>query len=86
MLSPAGVIFEIHQGVDRGASLSWLSQYPHEEEVTFSPLTALEVRGRRIEGAYIVVEMVPHLVDFTSSTAGGGFRTEGGKSAICAVM
>lgn len=29
--------------VDRGASLSWLSQYPHEREVLFAPLTALEV-------------------------------------------
>ena len=29
--------------VDRGASLDWLSQYPHEREILFPPLTAVEV-------------------------------------------
>ena len=29
--------------VDRGASLDWLSQYPHEREILWPPLTALEV-------------------------------------------
>jgi hypothetical protein len=29
------MLFEMTQGmVDRGAELSWLSQYPHEEEVS----------------------------------------------------
>ena len=28
-----GVVFEIQQGmVNRGADISWLSQYPHEKE------------------------------------------------------
>ena len=36
----AGIVFEIQMGmVDRGASLSWLSQYPHEDEILFAPLT-----------------------------------------------
>ena len=29
--------------VDRGATLDWLSQYPHEREVLLPPLTAMEV-------------------------------------------
>ena len=34
----AGIVFEIQQGmVDRGADISWLSQYPHEKEVLFGP-------------------------------------------------
>ncbi len=62
--SPAGVLFEIHQAmVDRGADLSWLSQYPAEKEVTFPPLTALEVRGSRIEDNTIIVEMTPRVVE-----------------------
>ena len=31
-----GIVFEIAQGmVDRGADISWLSQYPHEAEILF---------------------------------------------------
>eukprot|EP01046_Picozoa_sp_COSAG06_P059377 COSAG06_NODE_12262_length_1402_cov_2.223331_1_plen_317_part_10 len=30
--------------VDRGASLSWLSQYPHERGILLPPLTAMEVK------------------------------------------
>ena len=42
--SKVGMIFEIEQGmVDRGADLSWLSQYPHEKEILFGPLTGLEM-------------------------------------------
>ena len=29
--------------IDRGATLDWLSQYPHEREVLLPPLTAMEV-------------------------------------------
>jgi hypothetical protein len=45
--------------IDRGADLAWLSQYPHEREVAFPPLTAFELdapthapasAARRIEG------------------------------------
>ena len=39
---PAGVIFEIQQGLtDRGADIKWLSQYSFEAEVLFPPLSAL---------------------------------------------
>ena len=29
--------------IDRGATLDWLSQYPHEREILLPPLTAMEV-------------------------------------------
>ena len=52
-----GVIFEIQQGmIDRGADLMWISQYPHEREITFTPLTGLEVQSTRVEGRVLVVE------------------------------
>lgn len=41
--SKSKVLLEINQAyVDRGADLSWLSQYPFEAEVTFPPLTLFE--------------------------------------------
>jgi len=47
----AGVVFEIQMGmVDRGAELEWLSQYPHEKEILFGPLTGLEVLSVRVDG------------------------------------
>ena len=43
------IIFQIHVGqIDRGANLSWLSQYPKEEEVLMPPLSNLEVVGSPI--------------------------------------
>lgn len=52
----AGIVFEFEQGmVDRGADLSWCSQYAHEREILFSPLTSLEVRATRVEGGTLVV-------------------------------
>ena len=54
----ASTILEIQQGmVDRGADISFLSQYPHEKEILFAPLTGLEVRGVRIDGTALVVEV-----------------------------
>ena len=45
------MLFEMRQGmVDRGAELGWLSQYPHEREVLFAPLTCVELRRSRVEG------------------------------------
>ena len=41
--------------VDRGADLSWLSQYPHEREILFAPLTGLEVQSTRVEGTVLIV-------------------------------
>ena len=87
MHSSAGVIFEIHQAmVDRGAELSWLSQYPHEKEVTFPPLTALEVRESHVEGSIIVVEMTPRLVDESERPPAPPAPPPTMKSSICAVM
>ena len=52
-----GLVFEIQQGmIDRGADLAWLSQYPHEAEILFAPLSGLEVQATRAEGSTLVVE------------------------------
>ncbi len=54
----AGLCFEIQMGmIDRGAEISWLSQYPHEKEILFAPLTGLEVVGSRVDGGTLVAEM-----------------------------
>jgi hypothetical protein len=38
------MVFEIQMGmIDRGAEMSWVSQYPTEEEILFQPLTGVEV-------------------------------------------
>mmetsp|Transcript_51515 Transcript_51515/g.102527 ORF Transcript_51515/g.102527 Transcript_51515/m.102527 type:complete len:105 (-) Transcript_51515:162-476(-) len=88
--SAAGIIFQIHQPMaDRGADLSWLSQYPHEQEVTFPAITSLEVRDQRIEGSIVVVELIPRLSQLqelnqhlrAKQTANGK-----AKSAFCSVM
>ena len=42
--------------IDRGAELGWISQYPHEAECLFAPLTGLEVQGVTVEGTVLVVE------------------------------
>ena len=56
--SSVGMIFEIEQGmVDRGADLSWLSQYPHEKEILFGPLTGLEMRSARVDGSLLLFDM-----------------------------
>ena len=55
--SRPGIVIEAKQGmVNRGADVSWLSQYPHEEEILFGPLTGLEVLSTRVEGSLVVVE------------------------------
>ena len=35
---------------------SWLSQYPHESEILFGPLTGIEVLDSRIDSTVVVVE------------------------------
>lgn len=54
----AGIVFEMSMGmVDRGADLSWLSQYPHEHEILFAPLTGLELQRARVAGPIMVVDL-----------------------------
>ena len=45
--------------VDRGADLSWLSQYPHEQEILFAPLTNMEVCSYRVVGEVLVASVRP---------------------------
>ena len=53
-----GLVFEIQQGmVDRGASISWLSQYPHEKEILFGPLTGLEVQDTVIDNGCVIIRV-----------------------------
>ena len=57
-----GLVFEIQQGmVSRGADISPFSQYPHEKEVLFPPLTGLEVESNRVEGEKIVLQVRPNI-------------------------
>lgn len=53
-----GMVFEIQLGmVDRGADLGWLSQYPHEAEICFGPLSGLQVVKTRVEASVLIVEV-----------------------------
>lgn len=53
---PAGTIFEMQMGlVDRGAELVWISQYPHEAEILFPPLTGLEMSNAVVDVNQLVV-------------------------------
>ena len=54
----ASTVLEIQMGmVDRGADISWLSQYPTEAEILFAPLAGVEVMSTRVEGAVLVAEV-----------------------------
>ena len=54
--APSGTVFAIKLGmVDRGADLSWVSQYPHEAEICFGPLTGLEVVDTGVQGTALLV-------------------------------
>jgi len=69
-----GIVVEMHQGmIDRGAEISWLSQYPHEAEVLFAPLAGLEVRDMRIEqhpisSTHIIVVSMRVSINLTNPT------------------
>ncbi|CAK0788615.1 unnamed protein product, partial [Prorocentrum cordatum] len=50
-------VLEIQMGmVDRGADLSVLSQYPHEREICFAPLTGIEIVSGRVEASVLIVQ------------------------------
>ena len=52
----AMTIFEMRMGmVDRGADLTWLSQYPHEREVLLPPLTGVEALDSDVDGNMLVI-------------------------------
>ena len=52
----ASTIFEMQMGmVDRGATLTWLSQYPHEQEVLLPPLTGIEALNVEVDGSMLVI-------------------------------
>ena len=52
------IVFETQMGmIDRGADVAWLSEFPHEAEILFAPLTGIEVRGSRVEGEVQVYEV-----------------------------
>ena len=54
----AAILFESQMGmVDRGADVRWLSEFPHEAEILFAPLTGMEVRGSRVEGSVQIYEV-----------------------------
>ena len=69
-----GIIVEIEQGmIDRGAEIAWLSQYPHEVEVLFAPLAALQMTGLRIDthplnGKHIIVCSMRVSINLTNPT------------------
>lgn len=42
--------------IDRGAELSWASQYPHEREVLLPPLTGLQVLESTVEGQFLTMD------------------------------
>jgi hypothetical protein len=52
------ILLNMDQGmVDRGADIGWLSQYPHESEILFGPLTGLGVESTCVDGDVLVVNV-----------------------------
>ena len=79
-----GIVFEIQQGmIDRGADIGWLSQYPHEEEILFAPLTGLEVQSTSCEETVLVVgvSLSVNLSSLTIEQVIGKFRKLVGDAA-----
>jgi NLR family CARD domain-containing protein 3 len=53
----ASTVFRMRMGmVDRGADVSWLSQYPHERECLFAPLLGIEVVSTEVDASVLVVQ------------------------------
>ena len=84
-----GLILEIDQGMlDRGASLQWLSQYPHEAETCFPPCTGLELKRRadgstakRVAGCVTIVELRAQPARLDGSRRAAQPSGEGGSDA-----
>ena len=54
----ASCVMEVQMDmIDRGADLSWLSQYPDSRDIVFPPYTALEVEGGDSEEGVLVVRL-----------------------------
>ena len=53
--------------IDKGADLTWVSQYPHEAELCFPPLASMQVLGTSVEGSVLVVSLRLNL-NLTSPT------------------
>ena len=53
--------------VDRGADIGFASQFPHEEEILFAPLTGIEVASTDIDGNVLIVR-AKLTVNMTSPT------------------
>ena len=39
------------------AELTWLSQYPHEREILFPPLTGIEMVSSDVDGNSLVIQV-----------------------------
>ena len=62
------LLFEVRMGmVDRGADFGWLSQYPHEQEFLFAPLTGISVQDelqvQEVQGEPVLIVRVNHHVN-----------------------
>ena len=54
----ASTVLKIETGmIDKGADLGWISQYPHEREICFPPLTSMQVMGTHVEDAVLVINL-----------------------------
>ena len=56
-----GVLFEMQMGMVSGADFSIISQYPHEREILYNPLTGLEVCDLKMDGSVTVVVCRPSI-------------------------
>ena len=53
----ASTVLEAQMGmIDRGADISFLSQFPGEQEILYGPLMGMEVRRTRVHGSTLVVK------------------------------